>query len=99
VKLYFHHIDNTAKKANCKTLREPCKPNIKNPFHQILVLTLKIIHAKNLRVRIENKNFARSDIMAKIEKTLEGPNLGSCRGTSKLKIKNPFYQIQVHVLK
>jgi hypothetical protein len=37
--------------------------------------------------------------MAKIEKSLEGPTLGSCHGTSKLKIKNPFYQIQVHVLK
>jgi hypothetical protein len=37
--------------------------------------------------------------MAKIEKSLEGPTLGSCHKTSKLKIKNPFYQIQVNILK
>jgi hypothetical protein len=37
--------------------------------------------------------------MAKIEKSLEGPTLGSCHGTSKPKIKNPFYQILVNIPK
>jgi hypothetical protein len=32
---------------------------------KILVLTLKIIPAKNLGDRMENKKFSRSDIMAK----------------------------------
>jgi hypothetical protein len=39
----------------------------------------------------------RSDILAKIEKSLEEPTSGSCHGTSKLKIKIPFYQIEVFI--
>jgi hypothetical protein len=34
--------------------------------------------------------------MAKIEKSLEGPTLGSCHGTSKLKIKNPLGMIMLY---
>jgi hypothetical protein len=37
--------------------------------------------------------------MAKIEKSLEGTTLESCHGTSKLKIKNLFYQILVNIPK
>jgi hypothetical protein len=31
-------------------------PNIKNPFHQILVNILKTLHAKNEEDPVENKN-------------------------------------------
>jgi hypothetical protein len=32
-----------------------CKPNVKNPFLQILVNILKMIHAKNEEDLVENK--------------------------------------------
>jgi hypothetical protein len=36
-------------KIKSKPCNEPCKPNIKNPFYQILVLTLKIIDMPKIR--------------------------------------------------
>jgi hypothetical protein len=49
-----------------------CKPNIKNPFYQILVNILKILHAENEENLVENKQMARSDVLAKLSELKNG---------------------------
>jgi hypothetical protein len=49
-----------------------CKPNIKNPFCQILVNILKILHAKNGEDLAENKQMAWSAVLANLNELKNG---------------------------